>query len=81
MLCNTDLDKEKESRTISISGKYNEMIRVEKGRIRFDSSGCPDKLCVKAGWLSKKGDMAVCLRGSLIIKIEGQSDDVDGVTF
>lgn len=76
-----DLDSISEPREIKISGEYDEVIVAEKGRIRFEEADCPDKVCVKTGWLSKKGDMAVCLPNRTMIKIEGQSKDVDIVTY
>lgn len=76
-----DLDAVKAPERIKLSGSYNETILVEKGRIRFEEADCPDKICVKTGWLSQKGDMAVCLPNKAIVKIEGESDKVDIVTF
>lgn len=76
-----DLDTVNEPLEIKISGAYDETILVEKGRIRFKEADCPDKVCVKTGWLSSKGDMAVCLPNRTMIKIEGQSKDVDIVTY
>lgn len=76
-----DLDKVKESERITVGGSYRDTILVEKGRIRFEEADCPDQVCVKTGWLSKKGDMAVCLPNRTIIKIEGETDEVDGTTY
>jgi len=59
-----DIDNVNEPLEISVSGEYNNIILVEKGRIRF-----------------KKGDTAVCLPNKTMIKIEGQSSDVDIVTY
>lgn len=39
------------------------------GRIRFQESDCPDKICVKTGWLSKVGQTAACLPNEIILKI------------
>lgn len=60
---------------------YRAVVLVENGRIRFEESNCPDKTCVKTGWLDKPGDSAVCLPGRFMIKIEGIKDEVDGVTY
>ena len=45
-------------------------IEVENGRIRVLSSSCPDKICVNCGWLSEKGDTAVCLPNSVVVRVE-----------
>jgi hypothetical protein len=75
-----DLSTVSQPQQIEISGKYIQVILVERGRIRFLDSDCPDKICVNTAWLSEKGDMAVCIPNSTMIKIEGQSDKVDAVT-
>jgi len=75
-----DLDTVTEPQRIEISGEYNQVVLVENGRIRFVEAECPDKVCVNTGWLSDKGDMAVCIPNSAMIKIEGQSQKVDAVT-
>lgn len=76
-----DLDTMQSDERINISGSYSEVILVEKGRIRFEEADCPDKVCVKTGWLTKKGDVAVCLPNHTIIKIEGDSNKIDGVAY
>ncbi|RCX11167.1 hypothetical protein DFR58_12743 [Anaerobacterium chartisolvens] len=76
-----DLDKVKRNEKIKIPGKYNETAFVEKGRIRFGHADCPDELCVKAGWLTHPGDMAVCIPNRAIIKIEGYANELDGVAY
>lgn len=75
-----DLSTVKEPQKIEVSGKHIQVVLVERGRIRFLEADCPDKICVNTGWLSEKGDMAVCIPNSTMIKIEGQSDKVDVVT-
>lgn len=74
------LNEVEESRIIQIDGEYGGTVEVEKGRIRFVESDCPDKLCVKTGWLAKKGEVAVCLPNRAMIKIEGERIDVDIVS-
>ena len=55
---------------IKISGQYSATIAVEHNRICFLDSTCPDKICERTGWLSKPGDLAVCLPSRTIIKIQ-----------
>ena len=62
------------------SGNYN-LIEVFPGKIRVKDADCPDKICVKSGWLSQAGQMAVCLPHKLIINIEGKSNTVDSVAY
>jgi hypothetical protein len=65
------------------AGGYHYHIVYEAGRIRFAAADCPDKVCVRTGWISRSGQIAACVPGHLIIKIEGSGsqptgpDDVD----
>ena len=45
-------------------------IEVQNGRICVRYSSCPDKVCVNCGWLYQRGDAAVCLPNSVIVRIE-----------
>ncbi len=65
-----DLSKVEEPRTITVSGYYTNIIRVEKDRIRFERSDCPEQICVHTGWLSKFGDIAVCMPNQTLIDIQ-----------
>ncbi|MEN6386119.1 MAG: NusG domain II-containing protein [Veillonellales bacterium] len=66
-----DLDSVVEPRRIDISsGTHHNIIRVEKGRIRFETADCPDQICVNTGWLTNKGNLAVCMPNKVLIYIE-----------
>jgi hypothetical protein len=73
-----DLDKIDTAEEIKITYKdgYN-IIRIEKGRIRIVDADCPDKLCVKTGWITESGQSVICLPHKLIIKIQGGSKEID----
>lgn len=67
-----NLDKAPQSDIIFINdddGCHVE-IEVQNGRICVRSSSCPDKVCVNYGWLYEKGDTAVCLPNSVVVRIE-----------
>lgn len=59
----------------------HQVIRAEKGRIRFLESDCPNKICVKTGWLTRPGDKAVCLPSRVVINIVGDSDKIDILAY
>lgn len=73
------LDREP-AQTIIINGNGKNKIETGTNKIRIADADCPDKDCVKCGWLTKRGDSAVCLPNLLVIKIVGESD-IDGVTY
>lgn len=70
-----------QQKRVEIAGDYHNFVLAEHGRIRFADADCPDRLCVDTGWLTKKGQTAVCLPNKTIIVIEGASDEVDGSTY
>ncbi len=76
-----DLDSVAEPIMFDIEGEYKNTILIEKGRIRVLESNCPDRVCVNTSWLDKIGDLAVCIPNRFIIKIEGEPEKVDGVTY
>ncbi len=60
-------------------GTGDVLIVAENGRIRFEFSDCPDKLCVKQGELYRTGDTAVCLPEKTVITVRGS--ELDAVTY
>ena len=41
----------------------------------FESSDCPDQICVHAGWLAKDMDIAICMpnRVSVVVSHAGEA--------
>ncbi|MBN2882396.1 MAG: NusG domain II-containing protein [Clostridia bacterium] len=59
-------------RHFSIEARPNVVFhQTADGRIRFEDSDCPDKVCINAGYLSISGQFAACLPNGLILKIVG----------
>ncbi len=76
-----NLTKLKKREIIKISGQYDETIVADNKRIGFASSDCPDRECVKAGWISKPGQTAICLpnRTSIrLLSVSAKENTVDG---
>jgi len=76
-----DLNKVESPQRLEISKEYKQVVLIEEGRIRFEESECPDKICVKTGWLSQMGQTAVCAPNRTMIVIEGEPEEIDGVTY
>ncbi len=75
-----DLEKIEEPVVLPLESEGIKLsIRVEKGKIRFESSECPDKICVNTGWLVSKGDTAVCLPARAAIVVSGRKK-LDAIT-
>lgn len=62
------------------SGEHS-TVEFKDGKVRIEDADCPDKICVKTGWISKPGEMIVCLPYRIIIKISGERQDVDVNAF
>jgi len=68
-------------------GNHFNTIMVEKDKISIIDADCPDKVCIKTGWISDAGESIVCLPNKLIVSIEGgeTSDkaptDIDGASY
>lgn len=65
------LDTLDHTETFEYSGEYPGVIEAENGRIRFKEAACPDKVCVGTGWITRNGQIAVCLPEKIMIKITG----------
>lgn len=82
VLYDINLSEVKDRIDIKNLSEYNELIVVEKSRVRFEISDCPDQVCVRTGWISRPGQTAVCLPAGIIIKIVGEvnednNEDID----
>lgn len=73
------LDKDDDLQSIPYTGDYPGIIEAVAGRIRFREAHCPDQVCVQTGWISRNGQIAVCLPAHILIRIEGgdEPSDVD----
>ena len=69
-----------EELTITTSYGYN-TIEIGKNRIRIKESSCPDKLCIKQGWISKPNEISVCLPNRVSIKVIAKKDLVDDIAY
>ncbi len=71
------------SRTIPVSSPYGEaVIEIKDKKVRMSEASCPNKLCIKEGWISK--GVIVCLPNRILV-IVGSSfnnaeKDIDAVT-
>lgn len=62
------------AQTVTVTGNHGITLTVqaENGRVRVSDAGCPDKLCVKAGWLSSPGQTAVCVPAGVVVRVGGE---------
>ena len=68
----------------TVMGNLGEMeITIENERARISSSPCPGQDCVRQGWLSKPGDMAICVPSGVFILVTGNDASMspDAVSY
>lgn len=58
------------------------------GRARMVESDCPDQVCVRTGWITRPGQVIVCLPNRIVVRLEGSpedvgqsSDGIDGIAY
>ena len=66
-----------EIKTVSLNKEENielhgATVCVFDGKIAITDSNCPDKVCVKTGGISKKGESIVCVPNGIVITIDGK---------
>ncbi|MCH3963231.1 MAG: NusG domain II-containing protein [Clostridium sp.] len=79
---NVDLNKvnNTEEFIVKYKGTHFNKVKMQKGKISIEDADCPDKICVKTGWISEPGQSIVCLPHKLIIEITGKDSDYDNIT-
>lgn len=76
------VDQLKEFGQLVITSRYNNVITWQDGSIRFESSDCPNHVCVKTGWVSSPGQMAVCAPNHVTISFKTNNiNNIDGVSY
>jgi hypothetical protein len=66
---------------IEIDDKYN-LIEIIDNRVHIAEANCPDKLCVKDGYIKIPGQMVVCLPHKVVVEIKGTDiQEIDESTY
>lgn len=79
VLYSLDLSKETNRTFVIPYGGSSNTIEIRDGRIRVMEAECPDKVCVRTGWLSSSAIPIVCLPNHLEILFASGNDDIDAV--
>ena len=64
-------------RTINLDG-HNVIVLSGKSA-RMASADCRDQVCVRTGTLTRAGQVAVCLPNRVVLKIVGESGEIDAI--
>lgn len=71
-----------EDRTISVDGALGTtIIRIESGRARVVSDPGPRQYCVKQGWLSRPGEIALCAPNHVSVTLSGGQSIYESMAY
>lgn len=55
----------------SVEQRPGVIFHIQNGAIAFLSSDCPDKICVRMGYIHNSGQTAACLPNGVIVQVRG----------
>ena len=62
--------------TFTVIGAIGEtQISIAKGKVRVLQSDCRQKICVKTGWISRGGQLIVCVPNQVVIAVIGKKEE------
>jgi hypothetical protein len=70
-------DEKKEIMMQGLKGPFAFEIKDEK--VRMKDSTCPNKLCVKMGWIRQEGQVVCCIPNRVVLKIIGEKEMYDAL--
>lgn len=56
-------------------------IIIHQGKVRFESSPCNSQYCVHQGWLSRAGQVAICLPNRVSVELIGATKNYDTLNY
>lgn len=70
------------NRRIDVSGPLGiTTIAVDKQRVRVVSDPGPRQYCVRQGWLSRPGEVAICAPNQVSLQVQGSKDAYDSLSY
>lgn len=79
VLSSFDLSKEENRSFVIKYGDSSNTVEIKDGKIRVSEAECPDKTCVRTGWLSSSAMPIVCLPNHLIIEFADENSEIDAL--
>ena len=71
-----------QTRELHIKGPLGEsVIVIDNGQARFKQSPCPNQYCVHQGWLSRAGQVAICLPNQISLQLLGEKNNYDSLNY
>ncbi|MBZ4201413.1 MAG: NusG domain II-containing protein [Methylotenera sp.] len=71
-----------QQREVHVRGPLGEaVVEIAKGRARFAKSPCTSQYCVHQGWLSKAGQVAICIPNQISLTLVGEAKPYDTLNY
>lgn len=72
-----------QAQRFTVSGQLGEVnVEVAAAGVRISASTCPNQFCVRQGYVSRPGQMLVCVPNHVVILLAGQrQNDLDAITY
>jgi hypothetical protein len=74
-----DLNQTKELRIHGALG--DSLISISQGKVRFKQSPCNNQYCVHQGWLSRSGQVAICIPNQISLQLIGAKSSYDSLNY
>ena len=57
------------------------VISISQGKARFAKSPCTSQYCVHQGWLTRAGQVAICLPNHISLELVGEAKPYDSLNY
>ena len=69
-------------RDIKVQGAMGDaVIHIGQGKVRFSRSPCHNQYCVHQGWLTRSGQVAICLPNQISLELIGEQKPYDSLNY
>jgi hypothetical protein len=69
-------------RDVHVHGPLGEaVIHIGQGKVRFAKSPCHNQYCVHQGWLTRTGQVAICLPNQISLELIGEQKPYDSLNY
>ena len=71
-----------QTRELHIHGALGDsLISISQGKVRFKQSPCHNQYCVHQGWLSRAGQVAICIPNQISLQLIGAKSSYDSLNY
>ncbi len=74
-----DLNQQRDIKVHGVIGDAD--IHIGQGKVRFAKSPCHNQYCVHQGWLTRNGQVAICLPNQISLELVGQKKPYDSLNY